>query len=337
MQVFFGVLCLSVVYASVAPNVVSGYDVESYAGKWYQIANYPQFYEFACKQCVTATYTLNSDKTIDVANTCRKSLKSSPTTVRAKASIKDASQPAKLTVLFAGLFPASYWIVALGPKENNAYSWALVSNNDGTSCYILARTPTISSDVQTMVFEAMAKNKLDNSTLKFTNQQDCWSNTTQETTQLLLKKLPLVGGPTHASCKATFTFPDTTCAAVINGLSIAAKTMSGLPPSGCGKRFPPIDSFCGYTQTGATANSWSGKHVTASGKYTDDLTFTMTTAGSGCSVAGFSTSETWYALLDSGVNYCNLHNLVAETKFTNTEQTSSAVCTQYKSAKCNRY
>ena len=25
---------------------------------------------------------------------------------------------------------------------------------------------------------------------------------------------------------------------------------------------------------------------------------------------GYSTSETWYAVLDSGTNYCNLHNLI---------------------------
>ena len=28
------------------------------------------------------------------------------------------------------------------------------------------------------------------------------------------------------------------------------------------------------------------------------------------SLQGFSTSETWYAVLDYGTNYCNLHNLI---------------------------
>jgi len=27
-------------------------------------------------------------------------------------------------------------------------------------------------------------------------------------------------------------------------------------------------------------------------------------------VQGYSTSETWYAFLDYGTNYCNLHNLI---------------------------
>ena len=34
-----------------------------------------------------------------------------------------------------------------------------------------------------------------------------------------------------------------------------------------------------------------------------------------CVVSGYSTSETWYAVLDSGTNYCNLHNLI--TSFSN--------------------
>ena len=28
---------------------------------------------------------------------------------------------------------------------------------------------------------------------------------------------------------------------------------------------------------------------------------------------GYSTSETWYAVLDYGTNYCNLHNLITGT------------------------
>lgn len=140
----------------------------------------------------------------------------------------------------------------------------------------------------------------------------------------------------HASCKMTFNFASSACADVINGLSVAAKSMTGL--SGCGKRFPPVDNFCGYSETGHTASSWSGTHQTANGKYTDDLTFTMSTSGSGCSAAAYSTSETWYAVLDNGVNYCNLHNLVAETKLDFTESdVSDDTCTQYSKSDCNRY
>jgi len=32
-------------------------------------------------------------------------------------------------------------------------------------------------------------------------------------------------------------------------------------------------------------------------------------------VQGYSTSETWYAFLDYGTNYCNLHNLITGLLF----------------------
>jgi hypothetical protein len=199
-----------------------------------------------------------------------------------------------------------------------------------------------------MVFEAMEKNQLDNSTkrLRFTQQEGCWNEEAEQAEQSLaaeqaeaaLANAKMVGGPQsfHASCKMTFNFPSTDCNSVINALSVSAKSMSGL--TGCGKKNPPVDNFCGYQETGRKAGSWSGKHTTANGKYTDDLTFTVTAAGSGCTAKAYSTSETWYAVLDNGVNYCNLHNLVAGTNISNTEtDVSDSSCTQYSKRNCDRY
>lgn len=333
-------MCVSFVLAS-APHTVSELDIESYTGKWFQIADYPQFYESFCKSCTTAEYTLNSDKTIDVVNTCRKSPSAGNTSVHAKGKIPDASQPGKLSVTFFGLFPAQYWIVALGPKNaENLYSWALVSNGDRSSCYILSRIPALPSSVQDMVFLAMAKNGIDNSTkkLKFTDQTGCgWDDDELAVATEPHPQPPLIGGPEslHASCKMTFVFPNTGCNEVINGLSVAAKEMHGLAT--CGK--DPVNNLCGYTETGATTSSWKGTHMTANGKYTDDLTFTLSASGSGCTAAAYSTSETWYAVLDNGVNYCNLHNLVAHMNVTanETPAPSDSTCTQYSKRNCARY
>ncbi|XP_014677259.1 PREDICTED: uncharacterized protein LOC106817126 [Priapulus caudatus] len=64
--------------------------------------------------------------------------------------------------------------------------------------------------------------------------------------------------------------------------------------------------------------------------------------GEKCLYLGFSTSETWYAVLDSGTNYCNLHNLITGTGLDTgdasyKEKTSNSVCTQYSSANCEKY
>lgn len=59
-------------------------------------------------------------------------------------------------------------------------------------------------------------------------------------------------------------------------------------------------------------------------------------------VQGFSTSETWYAYLDYGTNYCNLRNLadgagLTVSQYGFKEETSDSVCTQYSSHNCAKY
>ncbi len=56
---------------------------------------------------------------------------------------------------------------------------------------------------------------------------------------------------------------------------------------------------------------------------------------------GYSTSLTWYAILDFGTNYCNLRNLIDGSGISKTEgfkeETSNGVCTQFTSRNCERY
>ena len=56
---------------------------------------------------------------------------------------------------------------------------------------------------------------------------------------------------------------------------------------------------------------------------------------------GKSSSETWYAVLDSGTNYCNLRNLVNGADLDKApgfkEDVSDSTCTQFSSADCGKY
>ena len=95
---------------------------------------------------------------------------------------------------------------------------------------------------------------------------------------------------------------------------------------------------CGYAITTATATDVKGTHKTPVHKYVDDISFALSAASAtACSAKAFSTSETWYAVLDQGTNYCNLHNLVAATGLPFSEQTSDSVCTQYSKAQCAKF
>ena len=58
---------------------------------------------------------------------------------------------------------------------------------------------------------------------------------------------------------------------------------------------------------------------------------------SGCEVEAVSSSQTWYAVLDNGTNYCNIRNLVQATQLDFKETTSDNVCTQFSSADCDKF
>ena len=142
-----------------------------------------------------------------------------------------------------------------------------------------------------------------------------------------------VGGPVHASCHIQIDFNSTSCADVATALKKAGDAMSDFKctgPKGNGEK-------CGYAITTATAAEVKGTHKTPVHKYTDDISFALSGSGAGCSAKAFSTSETWYAVLDQGTNYCNLHNLVAATGLAFGETTSDSICTQYSSHDCSKF
>ncbi|XP_064614190.1 uncharacterized protein LOC135477906 [Liolophura sinensis] len=142
--------------------------------------------------------------------------------------------------------------------------------------------------------------------------------------------------PCHASCKITWKFTNS-CYPVLEAIKVQIRKWEG--PANCkdgGQR-------CLYQLVRETNSSLIATHMTPVKHYMDDLTFSFTNSAdnSECTVEGFSTSQIWYAVLDYGTNYCNLHNLVTGAGLDATpgysEMTRDAQCTQYTSADCDRY
>merc|ERR1711915_339791 len=131
--------------------------------------------------------------------------------------------------------------------------------------------------------------------------------------------------PLHASCKLDWEF-SASCEDVHAKIlsQIDAWDVEICPMTSLGCKNLPCGQQCLY------------KLVSS-----DDLSFEMTPNGSGCSVHAESTSETFFAFLDFGTNYCNLRNLIdgqglsADPGFT--EETNNDICTQYTTADCTRY
>ena len=157
--------------------------------------------------------------------------------------------------------------------------------------------------------------------------------------------------PLHASCQLEWVFPATTCEVVRTKLveQIYAWNDDENCKSGGEK--------CLYKLISSSSSQITATHTTPKKKYVDTLSMMFSSTDivgspnvlvfekfqstSDCRVMAHSSSNVWYAILDFGTNYCNLHNLVVGSGLINisgfTEKTSDSVCTQFTSADCDVY
>ncbi|MFB3777545.1 MAG: lipocalin family protein [Bryobacteraceae bacterium] len=130
-------------------QVVPSVDLSRYAGKWYEIARYPNRFQRSCAGETTATYTLRPDGKITVLNECRTAegkMKSAKGTARV-ASAKGPNT--KLKVTFFWPFSGNYWIIGLDPD----YRWALVGEPGRDYLWILSREPQMTEAAYAQVLE----------------------------------------------------------------------------------------------------------------------------------------------------------------------------------------
>ncbi len=125
-------------------TVVPKVDLARYAGKWYEIAKYPNRFQRGCSNA-TAEYTLAADgKSVEVVNRCvEEGSAGEVRSIRGKARVVDSDTNAKLKVTFFWPFSGDYWILALGPD----YEYAVVGTPDRKYLWFLARTPTVGDDL----------------------------------------------------------------------------------------------------------------------------------------------------------------------------------------------
>ncbi|MDE3166865.1 MAG: lipocalin family protein [Acidobacteriota bacterium] len=126
--------------ANAPVQAVPRVDLARYAGKWYEIARLPNWFQRGCAGAVTATYTLRADGRITVLNECRTS-EGRAKRISGTGRLADAREPnGKLKVTFFWPFSANYWIIGLDAD----YRWALVGDPGRGYLWILSREPKIS-------------------------------------------------------------------------------------------------------------------------------------------------------------------------------------------------
>jgi len=165
----FLILILSVtLFAQKVPTVVSSVDLNKYAGKWYEIARLPNFFERKLK-CASATYTLRPDGKITVLNAGNyidDPQKSTSTT--GVAWVPDKNSPAKLKVQFFWPFSGDYWIMYL----DKDYKYVLVGDPDTKYLWILARDKTMDDATYNMLLQKAVDNGYNVDTI-IRVEQDC--------------------------------------------------------------------------------------------------------------------------------------------------------------------
>ena len=126
-----------------APPTVALVDLKQYAGKWFEIARYPNKFQKKCVANTTATYTLKADNSVEVVNHC---LVKNGTLDGATGEAKsvEGSNNSKLEVRFAPKFLSflsavwgDYWILDL----DKDYKYAAVGDPKREYLWILSRTP----------------------------------------------------------------------------------------------------------------------------------------------------------------------------------------------------
>jgi apolipoprotein D and lipocalin family protein len=147
-------------------ELVKFVDLNKYAGKWYEIASYPQRFQKGCT-CTTAEYTITDKNYISVFNRCI--VNNQEKSITGKAFVVKNSNNAKLKVQFFWPFKGNYQIVELADD----YSWAVVGEPSRKYLWILAREPHIDDILYQDILERIAKKNFNLDKLVKTSNIPC--------------------------------------------------------------------------------------------------------------------------------------------------------------------
>lgn len=120
-------------------NPVSGFELERYLGKWYEIARLNHSFEHGLDK-VTASYSLRDDGSVRVINRGYSEADGQWKEAEGKAYFVNTPDQGFLKVSFFGPFYGSYIIFELGQN----YEYAFISGPDKSYLWFLSRTPTVS-------------------------------------------------------------------------------------------------------------------------------------------------------------------------------------------------
>ena len=146
---------------------ISGFQLERYLGKWYEIARLPARFENGLVN-VTANYSSRPDGKIQVLNEGYKKTKDGKrVSAIGKAKFAGSKDKGHLKVSFFGPFYANYVIIELDKEK---YSYAIVASSM-RYLWILCRQPQIDDSLCHNLIEKARSLGFDTDRLYFTPQE----------------------------------------------------------------------------------------------------------------------------------------------------------------------
>lgn len=146
---------------------VSGFELDRYLGKWYEIARLDHSFERGLEQ-VTAEYSLREDGGVAVTNRGYSTRKNKWSEAVGKAYFVGEPDEGYLKVSFFGPFYGSYVIFELD-KDN--YQYAFVSGPNTSYLWLLSRTPTIDDGLLSEFVDRARELGFDTDKLIYVNQE----------------------------------------------------------------------------------------------------------------------------------------------------------------------
>jgi len=122
---------------------VSGFELDRYLGKWYEIARLDHSFERGLTH-VSAEYSLRDDGSVRVVNRGLSSETGEWDEAVGKAFFVDSPDLGYLKVSFFGPFYGSYVVFELDQEQ---YQYAFISGWDTSYLWLLSRTPNIDDDI----------------------------------------------------------------------------------------------------------------------------------------------------------------------------------------------
>ncbi|TFG95333.1 MAG: hypothetical protein E4H11_05235 [Myxococcales bacterium] len=150
-------------------SVVDPIDLDRYAGRWYEIASFPQRFQRGCV-ATSATYTRLDETRVRVENECRDgSFEGDLRRVDGVAWLADPNgAEARLKVQFFWPFRGDYWVIELDPE----YRYAVVAHPSRDYLWILSRSRTMDPEVYEMLLARIAAQGYGLDRLRRTPQPD---------------------------------------------------------------------------------------------------------------------------------------------------------------------